>query len=107
MIHRTGRAFSGRSTRTMNGRDDKHRRIKPRTPVSAATHVRRRVPPATQRLKTILEAATDGCWHWNLSSGEVSLGDGWMDSLGYSAKDFAKDTRFLASFIHPDDRDAF
>src|SRR3974390_990811 len=104
MIHGTGRAFSGRSARTMNGRDGKHRRIKPRTPVSAAAHVRRRVPPATQRLKTILEAATDGYWHWSLSSGEVSLGDSWMDSLGYSAKDFAKEIGLLAGIIHPDDR---
>jgi PAS domain S-box-containing protein len=88
----------------MNGRDSKHRHIKPRTRASAAAHLHRRVPPTTQRLKTILEAATDGYWHWNLSSGEVSLGDGWMDSLGYSAKDFAKGTGFLAGIIHPDDR---
>jgi PAS domain S-box-containing protein len=91
----------------MNGRDSKHRRIKPRTPASAATHVQRRVLPTTQRLKTILDAVTDGYWYWNLSSGEVSLGDGWMDSLGYSAKDFAKDTGFLAGIVHPEDRDAF
>ncbi len=91
----------------MNGRDSKHRHIKPRTRASAAAQVHRSVPPTTQRLKTILDSATDGYWHWNLSSGEVSLGGGWMDSLGYSAKDFAKDARFLASIMHPDDRDAF
>jgi PAS domain S-box-containing protein len=91
----------------MNGRDSKHRRIKPRTPASVGAHIHRRVPPTTQRLKNILDAATNGYWYWNLSSGEVSLGDGWMDSLGYSAKDFAKDTGFLAGIIHPEDRDAF
>jgi PAS domain S-box-containing protein len=91
----------------MNGRESKHRRMKPRTLASPAGYLQRRVLPTTHRLKTILEAATEGYWHWNVSSGEVSFGDGWMAALGYSAKNLPKDRAFLGSIIHPDDRDAF
>jgi PAS domain S-box-containing protein len=91
----------------MNGRESKHRRIKPRSVASASDYLQRRILPTTRRLKTILEAATEGYWHWNVSSGDVSFGEGWMASLGYSARNLPKDRGFLESIIHPDDRRTF
>jgi PAS domain S-box-containing protein len=63
--------------------------------------------PTSRRLKTILEATTEGYGHWNVSSGEVSFGDSWMASLGYSARNLPRDKGFLRSIIHPGDLNAF
>src|SRR6516162_11163082 len=91
----------------MNGRESKHRRVKPRTRATASDYLQQRILPTSRRLKTILEATTEGYGHWNVSSGEVSFGDSWMTSLGYSARNLPKDKGFLRSIIHPDDLGAF
>ena len=91
----------------MNGRESKHRRVKPRTRTTASEYLQQRILPTSRRLKAILEATTEGYGHWNVSSGEVSFGDSWMTSLGYSARNLPKDKGFLRSIIHPDDLGAF
>src|SRR5438270_9210770 len=72
-------------------------------PSIAAIHT----PRTEQRLALILAAVDEGYWDWNISTGEITYGEGWLASLGYSHTDISRDRSLWESVIHPDDLPAF
>jgi PAS domain S-box-containing protein len=74
---------------------------------SKATIAKTRARETEERLALILEASTEGYWDWNVATGEVYYGQGWLSSLGYSAADLSTDMTFWESLIHPDDLPEF
>lgn len=56
-----------------------------------------------ERFELAVEAASDGIWDWNISTGELYLSPSWADLLGYQQHEILHfDTAFNTK-IHPDD----
>lgn len=64
-------------------------------------------PSLEQSLALILEGTTEGYWDWQLKSGDIDYGQGWLSSLGYLNADLPRDPSFWESIIHPDDLPKF
>ena len=88
----------------MREKESKYRPIVPAPRNRASKLAPERIRPAEKRLKTILDAATNGYWRWNRTSGAAGYSDGWLASMGYSATDLPENGPFLAALVHPDDR---
>lgn len=91
----------------MRDKQTKHRRTLPASQNRTASLVQELLRPTEQRLKNVLDVATEGYWRWNTSSGELYLSEGWLASLGYSTATLPKEEGFFKSIVHGDDRAAF
>ncbi|BHH83100.1 two-component regulator propeller domain-containing protein [Desulforhopalus sp. 52FAK] len=56
-----------------------------------------------QRLLLALEAAQEGMWEFNPTTGYVYYSDTWFTMLGYGVKDFDHTYETWTNLIHPDD----
>jgi PAS domain S-box-containing protein len=54
-------------------------------------------------LKSILDAATEGYWSWNISTGDAVFSAQWLTTVGFSALQRTTPGQFLKKLIHPDD----
>src|ERR1700741_1353959 len=81
-------------------------RIKPVAKKSSPTATNHSLQ-TDQRLALILNAVDEGYWDWNVSTGEIVYGQGWLARLGYSQHDLSRDRTFWESIIHPDELAAF
>ncbi|MBD0306219.1 MAG: PAS domain-containing protein, partial [Nitrospiraceae bacterium] len=57
-----------------------------------------------ERLRTALEAASDGWWEWDVRSGSMVFSRKLLDRLRYKPEDVAGHVRTWQQWIHPDDR---
>ncbi len=62
-----------------------------------------RLLESEQRLASALDAASDGCWDWNIATGEVHYSEHWLRNLGYQIQEVAANINFWESIVHPDD----
>jgi len=58
-------------------------------------------------LKSILDAATEGYWSWNIPAGEPVFSQRWLELVGFPADQGTKVGAFLKSTIHPDDLEQY
>jgi len=56
-----------------------------------------------QTLIQVLEAAGDGAWDWNISTGQIAMSSSFLSQLGYNPKTFPQDFEGLTHLVHPDD----
>ncbi len=89
----------------MREKESKYRSVIPAPRHPTSKLALERIRPAEKMLKSILDAATDGYWRWNITSGAAYLSDGWLASMGYSAGDLPENKVFLGGIVHPDDRE--
>lgn len=61
---------------------------------------------SNDQFRSALDAMGDGIWDWNMESGDVHYSDRWIASLGYQRQDVKPHVSFVASIIHPDDKEA-
>jgi len=59
-----------------------------------------------ERFSLAMDAATDGIWDWNVTSGETYYSPGCARMLGYSPGKTPLDGGFWLTLIHPEDKDA-
>jgi PAS domain S-box-containing protein len=88
----------------MRERESKYRRVVSAGRSRASKLAPEPIRPAEKRLKSILDAATHGYWHWNCTSGAAYFSDGWLALMGYSAADLPENGLFLSSLVNGDDR---
>ncbi|WP_162139840.1 putative bifunctional diguanylate cyclase/phosphodiesterase [Limisalsivibrio acetivorans] len=55
------------------------------------------------RLQVISEALNDGIWEWNISTGEVSFSERYLDILGYRKGDIEESQQSFEERVHPYD----
>lgn len=55
------------------------------------------------RVRFALEAAQDGLWDWNTSTGEVYFSPRYISMLGYTQQEFPATVESWAERVHPDD----
>lgn len=58
------------------------------------------------QFRDALDAMGDGIWDWDMASGHVDYSDRWIASLGYHRDDVKPHVSFVASIVHPDDKEA-
>ncbi len=56
-------------------------------------------------LRMAMEAAHEGLWDWNLTTGEVRWDELARRMLGYDEQSFVPHVDFCMGLVHPDDRD--
>ena len=66
-----------------------------------------RLRVSEERYALAAEAANDGMWDWDLSTGAVYYSARWKALLGYTDEELEATSREWLSRIHPDDRAAF
>ncbi|MGA8043739.1 MAG: PAS domain S-box protein, partial [Terracidiphilus sp.] len=87
----------------MNGQAKKRRGIQASARGPASGVAQERIHPTSQRLRTVLDATTEGYGCWNVSSGEMRFGNRWLAAMGYSSSNLSKNPGFVMSLMHPDD----
>jgi diguanylate cyclase (GGDEF)-like protein/PAS domain S-box-containing protein len=55
------------------------------------------------RLRLAIRSAELGLWEWDLTSGQVTLSNDWLEPLGYTSDDIGSAVRDWLALIHPDD----
>jgi len=90
----------------------KERQSKPlrRVPASSrrkASTSGRTIRLSERGLKTILDAATEGYWSWNIPTGDPVFSERWLELVGLPAQLGTKPGAFLKSTIHPDDLEQY
>src|SRR4029077_19466975 len=88
----------------------KERQSKPLRQVPASSRRKASTSGRTIRLserglKTILDAATEGYWSWNIPTGNPVFSERWLELVGLPAHQ--KVGEFLKSTIHPDDLEQY
>jgi PAS domain S-box-containing protein len=59
-----------------------------------------------ERLQLVLDAANEGLWDWNVTTGEGYFGPRYCTILGYPPGDLASDHQAWRSLVHPNDLEA-
>lgn len=57
-----------------------------------------------ERLQLALEAAGDGLWDWNVTTGDLYLSPQWLTMLGFRPGELPAHVSVWESLVHPDDR---
>lgn len=56
-----------------------------------------------ERLELALRGADLGLWDWNITTGDVVLGERWLTMLGYKTTDLPHTVNTWRQLLHPDD----
>lgn len=56
-----------------------------------------------ERLQLALDAARDGAWDWDISTGQVVYSESWASMLGHSLEEVSGTLETWRKLIHPDD----
>jgi PAS domain S-box-containing protein len=63
----------------------------------------KKLSASEEKLRLAMDAAQDGIWDWNVTTGEVDYSTNWSQLLG--ERELAQDYSSWAERIHPDDKD--
>jgi PAS domain S-box-containing protein len=94
---------SGRSSHAMKERPSKQLKLVPATSRRNGSARAQAVRLTERGLKTILDAATEGYWSWDIPGGKAFFSEQWLELVGFSAPKKNRPGEFLKSLIHPDD----
>ncbi|QQS53481.1 MAG: PAS domain S-box protein [Candidatus Competibacteraceae bacterium] len=56
-----------------------------------------------ERLQRVLDGANDGCWDWNIATGDVLFNRRWAEMLDYDLADIAPRIEAWQVLVYPDD----
>ena len=91
----------------MKDRQSKPLRLVPASGRRKASTSRTTIRLSERGLKTILDAATEGYWSWNIPAGDPVFSERWLELVGFPAQQGTKVGTFLKSIIHPDDLEQY